>query len=286
MVWADRIPQAPVADVVRGALGESTEGYLHQLYYNYPLRGGYAAIMDAWASGLDPSRLLLGETVERLVPGQDGITITTSRGEHRYDEVVSTLPLKHLVDIVPGVPPAVRDAVDQLVVNPMVVATFGFRGVDPHQFTAVYVADEEFLVNRISYPAVFSPHNAPEGCFSVQAEITTAPGSPVMEWTDEAVREHVLEGLASRGLIPSAEPIFEEIERFESAYVVYTQGFEDHLAVAERWFRSQGIHLHGRFGSHNYLNIDGCLLESIALARSLGVEIADEEVLATFSRLA
>src|SRR5207237_2553522 len=52
MGWADRIPLPPLVDVVRGALGELSEGYLHQLFYSYPLRGGYSALMDAWASGV------------------------------------------------------------------------------------------------------------------------------------------------------------------------------------------------------------------------------------------
>src|SRR5207253_11177409 len=60
MSWADRIPLPPVEAVVRGALGEPSEGYLHQLFYRYPLRGGYSALMDAWASGLRADDMVLG----------------------------------------------------------------------------------------------------------------------------------------------------------------------------------------------------------------------------------
>jgi hypothetical protein len=48
MSWSERIPSPPPEDVVKGALGVSTEGYLHQLNYHYPLVGGYQAITDAW----------------------------------------------------------------------------------------------------------------------------------------------------------------------------------------------------------------------------------------------
>ena len=60
--------------------------------------------------------------------------------------------------------------------NPLTVVTLGFRGVDANQFTAVYFPDPDFLVNRISAPCVFSPHNGPPGCYSIQAEITDRPG--------------------------------------------------------------------------------------------------------------
>ena len=43
MVWADRIPNPPLEDIIKSSLGFNTEGYLHQLYYYYPLKGGYKA---------------------------------------------------------------------------------------------------------------------------------------------------------------------------------------------------------------------------------------------------
>jgi protoporphyrinogen oxidase len=36
MVWAERIPNPPPEDVLKSSIGIPTEGYLHQLYYNYP----------------------------------------------------------------------------------------------------------------------------------------------------------------------------------------------------------------------------------------------------------
>ena len=52
MSWSERIPSPPPEDVVKGALGMATEGYLHQLNYHYPLVGGYQAITDVWTEML------------------------------------------------------------------------------------------------------------------------------------------------------------------------------------------------------------------------------------------
>ncbi len=38
--WVDRIPSPPMEDIVKSALGYETEGYLHQLYFKYPKKGG------------------------------------------------------------------------------------------------------------------------------------------------------------------------------------------------------------------------------------------------------
>ncbi len=287
MSWAERIPQPPLEAVIRGALGERSEGYLHQLFYSYPLRGGYSALMDSWASGIRPQDLVLGSLVTRVIPTEDGIAVETRHGEWRFEQVVSTLPLRHLVEIVPGVPAAVASAVSRLVVNPMVIATFGFEGSDPNRFTAVYIPDADYLVNRVSYPAVFSPHNAPPGCFSVQAEITCPPGSELLDWSDDAIYDHMLDGLRRRSLVPAGcEPVFRWIERIDDAYVVYTNDYQDDVELAAQWFASRGIIIHGRFGRHQYFNVDACLRSSIELARKLGAQLTDEDILSRFKGLA
>jgi protoporphyrinogen oxidase len=287
MGWAERIPKPPLDDVIRGAVGELSEGYLHQLHYSYPLRGGYAAIMDAWAAGVPCERLSLGSAVTDVVPTPTGVTVKTSRDTWHFQQVVSTLPLHELVRLVPDVPASVATSVSKLVVNPMIVVTLGFRGEDPNQFTAVYIPDTDYAVNRVSYPAVFSPNNAPQGCFSVQAEITTSPGSDVLTWSDNSVFDHVLRGLEKRSLVTDgAELVFKWIDRYPYAYVVYTQGYEEHLRIAAEWFASRRIILHGRFGSHRYDNVDGCLANSIALARKLGTTLPDAAIRARFAGLA
>jgi protoporphyrinogen oxidase len=287
MSWSERIPKPPIEDVIRGALGEVSEGYLHQLFYSYPLRGGYGAIMDAWASGVPAERMVLGSEVTAITPGPQSVTVETPSKQWELEQVVSTLPLHELVKLVPDVPRPVADAVSRLVVNPMIVTTLGFRGEDPNQFTAVYIPDDDYQVNRLSYPAVFSPHNAPPGCFSIQADITTTPGSELLSWTDDAVVGHVLDGLRERSLVPDgAELIFKAVDRYRYAYVVYTQGYEKDLRIAADWFASRRIILHGRFGAHQYVNVDGCLNNSIELARKLGADVPDAEIRARFEGLA
>lgn len=286
MDWANRIPRPPQNDVIRGSVGEVSEGYLHQLWYSYPLHGGYAAIMNAWAGGVSADRLRLGCQVRRISPRRGGLVVETSTGDHVFERVVSTLPLSRLVTMVPEVPSAVSEAVARLVVNPMVVVTLGFSGEDPNQYTAVYIPDDDYIVNRISYPAVFSPHNAPPGCFSIQAEITTAKGSDVLLRSDDAIIDEVLRGLRARDLVPAgSDLVFTHVERFEHAYVVYTRDYQDDLHIAVEWFESQGITLHGRFGAHQYVNVDGCLEQSIVLARRLGADLTDADVELRFKRL-
>lgn len=270
MSWAERIPQPPPEDVVKGALGISTEGYLHQLHYHYPSTGGYEALTTAWADLLTPGSLRLGAPVRRLVPTPDGVEVVTDQGGEHFDRVVCTAPMPTLLSMVDPVPDKVREAVAALQFNPLTVVTLGFRGEDANQFTAVYFPDPEYLVNRISAPCVFSPHNGPPGCYSIQAEITDRPGGASLALSDDEVVAHVLDGLVRYGVVPASDPlVFRDVQRMEYAYVVYTVGYEDRIDTVRAWGDAQRIHIHGRFGAFEYLNVDGCIARSLEMAERL-----------------
>lgn len=270
MTWADRIPQPPAEDVVKGALGIETEGYLHQLYFHYPRRGGYEAITRAWAGLLPEGTLRLSTPVTRLVSCAGGVEVHAGGNVERFDRVVCTAPMADLLLLLGDAPTLVRQAVDALIVNPIIAVTLGLTGIDENQFTAVYFPDPEFLVNRASWPAVFSPDNAPPGHHSVQAEITARPGDPVLSMDDADVVDHVLTGLRERGLLrPEHRLVFSDVQRHRHAYVVYTVGYEHHVETVRHWAEGRGVHIHGRFGSFDYLNVDGCVLASLEMAGRL-----------------
>ena len=271
MTWADRIPSPPWEDVLKGAMGIRTEGYVHQLYYDYPKVGGYESLMSAWAKRISSDRIRTNskiEEIERISQHHFRLKINGQQEEFTGD-IVSTIPLKTLIEIFAGTPDWVKEMVDTLPVNPLITVNLGFKKKDENQYTAVYIPDSEFLVNRVSYPGVFSPNNVPsENHFLIQAEITVTESGAAWFMSDSELIEHVMAGLKARNLLEMSDfPIFEYVERIKDAYVVYPNNFEANRQRVIEYFRTQGIFLNGRFGSHNYLNVDGILLQSIELSR-------------------
>ena len=195
MMWADRIPNPNPDDILKSALGFETEGYLHQLYYHYPRRGGYQAISEAWAKRVPVN---YGCRVQSLERRDDSWVVSDGRRTWEYRQLVSTLPIQQLAIITNlDIPAEVKAAIDGLIVNPMFIISLGIRGTDADQFTAIYFPEAEFLVNRVSFPATFSPDNAPVGTYSIQAEITCRSGSATWAMADDAILEHTIDGLVS-----------------------------------------------------------------------------------------
>ena len=51
--WSERIPKPNKQDILKSSIGIETEGYVHQLYYHYPEKGGYQSISENWAKACD-----------------------------------------------------------------------------------------------------------------------------------------------------------------------------------------------------------------------------------------
>src|SRR5258705_13572147 len=85
---AGRVPDAPLADVLRSSLGQTTEGYVHQSVFRYPLRGGFAEVHERIARPI-ADRIRLNRRVTRIEPVEGGAP--GSRGwrvdGERYDRV-------------------------------------------------------------------------------------------------------------------------------------------------------------------------------------------------------
>ena len=47
MDWVKRVPRPPVEDIVKSAIGISTEGYTHQLHFSYPKKGGIEGLLQS-----------------------------------------------------------------------------------------------------------------------------------------------------------------------------------------------------------------------------------------------
>jgi protoporphyrinogen oxidase len=260
MVWADRIPNPPPEDILKSSIGIKTEGYLHQLFYHYPKEGGYQAISENWSRASD---IHFNEEVIKINKVNDNFDIVTSKETYQSKKIVSTINLSSLFKTCAHwIPNEVVEAYKKLIINPMYVISIGIKGDDRDKFTAIYFADKEFLVNRVSYPCTFSKKNAPKNHYSIQAEITYSPQSEIADMSDEAIIQHVLDGLKERSLI-NGEVILVDLKRVSESYVVYDVGYEHHAKIIRDYFAEVGIDLLGRFSYFEYINIDMAVARSI-----------------------
>lgn len=270
MIWAQRIPNPPAEDIIKSAIGYETEGYLHQLYYYYPKRGGYGAISKAWAQK-NKAPIHYNFKVKSITKLPDGsFRISDGQNNLVFNELISTMPIHELIKITNlKIPQNVISAIKNLIVNPMFIVSLGIKGIDKKKVTAIYFPEADFLVNRISYPATFSPNNAPKGHYSIQAEITCRKNSEIWKMSDQKIIDHTINGLVKRNLVIREAISYFNLTRSPYSYVVYDVNYEKNVKIVRNWFPRQGINLVGRFSYFEYINVDGAVATALQIASKI-----------------
>lgn len=266
--WVERIPKPPLEDVLKSAIGISTEGYLHQLHFSYPKEGGYEALVQAFAQRARGPIHTHCEVI-RLSGGPGNWEVETSQGLKRYETIVSTLPIHELAKVWGGFPAAAREALTHLRYNSLINVMLGIKVSERHPWTALYVPDPDIATHRISFMCNFSEHCAPEGYEAVMAEITTNPGDGIHELSDEAVISRVLSDLDSMGVVRPEDVVYRRAIRFEYGYPVYDLDYFQQVDRLRRAVAEAGVHLLGRFAQFDYINSDTCVERALDLAGRL-----------------
>ena len=268
MDWVQgRIPKPPLEDLVKSAVGLSTEGYTEQLFYYYPRTGGIETLIRALVRQVRP--ITTGFTVRQIRRNGPGWTVSDGTRTRSYEKLVATLPVQDLVRIVEGVPGAVLAAADALRYNSLLVLALGISGAAFPPFTALYVPDPAIRFHRLSFPGEFSPANVPAGRSLVCAEITANAGDGVWEMPDQALLDDVSASLEKLGLLERKNLCYSKVLRSKYGYVVQDFGYRKNLNVVKDWFRSAGIALCGRVAEFEYVNMDVCIDKGIKLAETL-----------------
>jgi protoporphyrinogen oxidase len=266
--WVEgRVPKPPLEDVVRAAVGVSTEGYVHQLDFYYPAVGG----IEALALGMAEQAGLItpGFAVRRVRATRHGWAVSDGRDERTYARLVSTLPIVEMAQIFEDVPADVKAAVAALRYNSLLTATVGFVGGRLPDYTAIYVPDPNLLFHRLSLPGRFSPGNVPEGRSLIQAEITANAGDGIWELDDAEVLRRVVSGLESMGLAHPGDICYKRVFRAQYGYVVQDFNYRRHLGKAKSYFQSLGVALCGRNAEFEYINMDQCIERGFRVAADL-----------------
>ena len=259
---AGRVPDAPIDDVLRSAVGIRTEGYTHQSIFYYPLRGGFQAITDGMAANLG-SQVRLNTPVERVVRHGEGWRVN---GED-FDQVVNTIALNEVPDLVEGVPDDVAQAMRGLSYNSIVTFLVALDRPEHPDLSWVYLPQrKQGPVNRLTYMSNYSPENAPEGKSSFLLEVTYPGGHPQ---PGKELEEEVLAGVAAAGLMDRSEVLFTDRTACKYAYIVYDHDLEARREVANAWCERNGLHPLGRFGHYDYFNSDQCSIAARELAEKL-----------------
>ena len=263
--WVERVPKPTVEEIVKSALGVPTEGYVHQLYFYYPKSGGFEALPNSFESQTRGS-VVKNFEVKRITRKGNGWIVSDGSQEREYKNIICTMPIFDFIRALDSAPPEVLKAVDGLQYNSLIVVLVGLKKKSKLTGLGVYFPQEDLIFHRITCLDYFGPNYMPDGCSSLQAEITARETSALWQMSNEEITREVIEGLLREGLIDKTDVVTTTVRRTKYAYPLYDLHREKNLDIINSFCRSQGIELCGRFAEFVYYNSDGILRSSKNLA--------------------
>ena len=266
----ERIPRPPDEDVLRSARGESTEGYEHQLYFNYPEEGGTGSLIKGLLARLPKDkRVLFPAAPKKLVRTENGWTVETEKGVFSSSRLINCMPLPELFRLLEP-PTEVRAALGGLLHNSIHIVMVHARKDSLGDNFAVMCADKDVIFHRLSKLGFLGPAYRPkDGGELIMAEVTFRPGTDLAGLEPEQVKRAVVDGLEKTGLVRREDVAGVSLRTFEYAYVIYDLKHRQNVPKILEYLKERGIRCCGRFAEWEYLNMDAVLAHTRALAAEL-----------------
>ncbi|MFQ5505223.1 MAG: protoporphyrinogen/coproporphyrinogen oxidase [Planctomycetota bacterium] len=250
-----RVPEAPVDDIIKAAVGIRTEGYTHQSVFYYPNEGGFQALTDGTARG-----------IERLVSLDTGVDSVRQAGEawrvngEDFDLVVNTIPLPELAKVFEDLPAGLAGEIGKLEPISLVNVLFGVESDEPlPPLSWIYLPfASQGPANRVTFFSNYGPNNAPPGHVSYMAEVTYRRELDVSsDWLDDLGRS-----LEELGLLKRSDVKVRSFFRSRYAYIDQNLEFPARIRRVREWFDRSGMLTIGRFGRYEYHNSDQCIMRA------------------------
>jgi protoporphyrinogen oxidase len=220
--------------------------------FRFPRTGGTGSIWRAVAGLLPRDRIRYEAPVESV--DLDARRVTLVGGERlAYDTLVSTLPLDRLCALARGVDARARAAAASLVKSAVHVVGVGLQARTPDALRRkcwMYFPESNSPYYRVTVFSNYSPANAPEGCWSLMAEVCETPHRPVQA---ARVADAVVAALREDGLVgPEGRVVGVWHRREEHGYPTPSRGRDDALAAIQPALEERRVFSRGRFGAWKY----------------------------------
>ena len=259
--YAERfVPKPSIEDILKGAFGVSKESLGYNATFIYPKEGGIGALPQSLVNHyqLQPE---YGVRVTAIDLDKHEAQLSDGR-QIKYDNLVNTMPLVNLLQILSSTPECVTESAKKLRATTVYYFDIGVKGpgAGGSDFHWVYFPEKDFVFYRVGSYSAVHPDLAPEGCRSYYVEISG--GYEEYREDTEALKKRVIQDLIKGGTLSSMdEVLFMDLCTIPHAYVVFDSNYEDSRATILDELLKYNVQSCGRWGGWNYGGMEDAMIE-------------------------
>ena len=270
----ERIPRPPDKDIINSAKGIKSEGYKHQLYFNYPIKGGIESLFKSFASKLNNKvKIYTNQKIIQINKNKNIFQIKTNKKKFNSEFLISTIPLKYFHKIYKTNKKIIKYS-RNLKYNSIYISVFKIKGNVAGNNFAFMVPDKDIIFHRISKLNFLGKNYSEKNYSFFEIEITYRKESKIDKMKKRHIINLIISGLLKIKFIQKKSDIHSYIiKKFEYAYVIYN--FEHRKSVNNiiKHYNNFGVKFLGRWGTWEYLNSDQVINYANILSKKLNNEI-------------
>lgn len=244
-----RLYRAELEEVLLGALSPVTPDVHYASHVRYPSYNGFVSYLNLLPK---LTQLQLDHQLVRLNPKTQELHFANGTVVG-YEGVISSVPLPELIPMIVGAPPDVVEAAKKLAWTSCVLVNLGINRPNLSEGQLTYFYDRDICISRVTFPHMFSPHTAPPGCGSIQAEVYFSQKYRPLQGAPKDYVAPVIADLKRCGVLREDDQILHtDVHVSRYAQVIFDLDRARALATVHGYLDEIGVAYCGRYGDWLY----------------------------------
>lgn len=243
--------------------------------FRYP-RLGPGMMWERVAEKLEQagSQVLMDHRAEKIRWNENGVfQVVAKETTFSVDHVVSSMPLRHLVESLDPAPPVeVLEAAQNLRYRDYLTVVLVLDVADLFPDNWIYIHDPDVQVGRIQNYKNWSAEMVPNPAYTcLGLEYFCDMGDPIWELSESELVELGLQELVQLGLASSEQMRDGTVVRMPRAYPVYDEHYQSRVDLVRAFLAEKlpNLQVIGRNGMHRYNNQDHAMMTGILAAQNI-----------------
>jgi protoporphyrinogen oxidase len=270
--WMDGyVPTPTLKEVVNGASPKQEKEFGYNVTFWYPKEGGIQSLCDAFANQM--KNIHLNRALKKISLKNKELTFE-SEEKTGYSKLISTIPLKRLIEIIDDkIPTSIKQARQDLKHNSLLILNLGVKGRNVTDKHWVYVPEKKYIPYRIGVYTNFSNSMAPLGTTSYYVEMAYRK-----EWDIDRTKliNKAINDMADIGFIRRKKDIItKDFFDVEYGYVIYDKNYLRNRKILLDYLRRHDILSIGRYGNWEYSSIEQAIEQGREIISNLDLKDHD-----------
>ena len=262
----ERIPNPPPKQIIEGSKKIYSEGYTHQANFYYPKEGGIQSFVNSLFNKIkNDCQININTEITSIRKKHNKLEIQTNNASNskEYDKIITTIPLTSLIERCSNIETIsdLRSEINKLEYLGIIYGVIEVESVVDENIFAITVPDSNVIFHRISYLSnILGLNKNSKNKKHVFLFEISFLDKITLKTESKMLGDQILIGMRMCNLTVENKYNSIDFNIAEKAYVVYNLMHRKTVDKIIRTLRKDDVYPVGRFGSHEYLNMDQVMM--------------------------